>query len=358
LRFATGKGREPVMTLSITLQCVVTATCLVLAGNAAAASAPPAWCAAAIAYSNANDGISVLVLRDGRPICASPDITTPHELYSGTKSMVGLMAAVAVKDKLLTLDELASDTLTEWRGDPTKSKITLRELLSMTSGQPPRGQQFMGYQDSVNAPLTAAPGVKFQYGPTPLQTFGEIMRRKLAAGGRYSNPRDFIERRILTPLGVQVGAWRNGPDGNPLMPEGLSLSAKEWVKIGEFVRAGGKVGGKSLVDPAAFAELFKGSAVNPAYGLTWWLPHASTAGGPTTDNTDIAFRANELPSDMVIAGGAGRQRLYVIPSQKLTIVRLANFDIAAARAGIRKKSNWSDAQFILLITKGTEKPPK
>lgn len=341
----------------IPLRHIAAAIGVIWLGDAALAFAAPApWCAAAIDYSNANDGVAVLVLRDGRPVCASPDITTPHELYSGTKSLVGLMAAVAVKDRLLTLDELASDTLTEWRSDPAKSKITLRQLLSMISGQPPRGQQFMGYQDSVNAPLTAPPGTKFQYGPTPLQTFGEIMRRKLAAAGRDSNPRDFIERRILSPLGVRVGSWRNGPDGNPLMPEGLSLSAKEWVKIGEFVRAGGKARGKQLVDPAAFAELFRGSAVNPAYGLTWWLPHASTAGGPTTENTDVATRASELPSDMVIAGGAGRQRLFVIPSLKLTIVRQASFDIAAARAGLRAKSSWSDAQFVLLITGGKGAP--
>jgi CubicO group peptidase (beta-lactamase class C family) len=262
------------------------------------------------------------------------------------------MAAVAVKDGLLTLDERASDTLTEWRSDPEKAKITLRELLSMTSGQPPRSQKFMGYMDSVNAPLTAPPGTKFQYGPAPLQIFGEIMRRKLARAGEDSNARGYIERRILSPLGVRVGSWRNGPDGNPLMPEGLALSAREWAKIGEFVRAGGRHDGKQLVDPVAFAALFKGSAVNPAYGLTWWLPHASTAGGPTTENTDIALRAGDLPSDMVIAGGAGRQRLYVIPSLKLTIVRQARFDIKAARAGIRAKSTWSDAHFVLLVTKG------
>lgn len=324
---------------------------LAASGAMAFGSSPSSnWCKAAIGYSDANDGVSVLVLRAGKPVCVSSDVSTPHELYSGTKSLVGLMAAAAVKDKLLRLDERASDTLPEWRTDPEKSKITIRELLSMTSGHAQKVGRPIGYDEAVNAPLSASPGTKFQYGPAPLQIFGEIMRRKLVAVGQGGNPRGYIERRILSPLGVRIGSWRDGPDGNPLMPDGLSLAAKEWAKVGEFVRRGGKHRGKWIVDPEAFAQLFNGSAANPAYGLTWWLPRESTAGGPTADSADISSHAAELPSDMVVAGGAGRQRLYVIPSLKLTIVRQANFDVTAALAGKAPKSAWSDTHFIQMIT--------
>ena len=58
------------------------------------------------------------------------------------------------------------------------------------------------------------------------------------------------------------------------MPQGLALAASEWAKIGEFVRGGGKIDGKPLVDEMAFGEMFEGSQANPAYGLTWWLPVA------------------------------------------------------------------------------------
>ena len=323
-----------------------------LATSSAVARAPVLasdWCKAAIDYSNANDGVSVLVLRSGRPVCASSNVTASHELYSGTKSLVGLMAAAAVKDKLLRLDERASDTLPEWLTDPEKSKITIRELLSMTSGHAQKVGRPIGYEEAVNAPLSASPGTKFQYGPAPLQIFGEIMRRKLVAVGQGGNPRDYLGRRILLPLGVHIASWRDGPDGNPLMPDGLSLAAKEWAKVGEFVRRGGKHRGKWLVDPDAFTQLFNGSVANPAYGLTWWLPRTSAAGGPTADSSDISSHAAELPSDLVVAGGAGRQRLYVIPSLKLTIVRQANFDVASALAGKVPKSTWSDTHFIHLI---------
>ncbi|WP_449327051.1 serine hydrolase domain-containing protein [Sphingopyxis sp. 550A] len=324
---------------------------------AAAAAAPAAaeasslpGCAAALAYSEAHAGVTLLVLEDGKVRCSSADVAKPQELWSGTKSLVGLMAAAAVQDGLLTLDERAADTLAEWKRDPAKAGVTLRQLLSMTSGQASAVGRPQSYLDSVEQPLAAAPGSKFQYGPAPMQIFGEIMRRKLVAMGEDGNPRLYIERRLLAPLGVKVGDWRNGPDGAPLMPQGLVLAASEWAKIGEFVRAGGKLNGKPLVDPIALAELFKGSPANPAYGLTWWLPRASPASDPVTRSTDITVHAADLPVDMVVAAGAGDQRLYVIPSKRLTIVRQAKLDVMALAAG--RKSGWSDSHFLgLLLTK-------
>ncbi len=219
----------------------------------------------------------------------------------------------------------------------------------MTGGQASTVGRPQGYLDSVKAPLAAAPGGKFQYGPAPMQVVGEIMRRKLVAKGEDGNPRHYIERRILMPLGVTVGDWRSGPDGAPLMPQGLVLAASEWAKIGEFVRGGGKLEGRPLVDEATFGEMFQGSQVNPAYGLTWWLPRSTPAVDIVTRSTDITSHAAELPADMVVAAGAGDQRLYIIPSLRLTIVRQAKLDIAALAAG--KKGDWSDWRFLSLLLK-------
>ena len=313
----------------------------------AAEPAPLPGCAAAIAYSEAHNGVALLVLEDGKVRCRSADIATPQELWSGTKSIVGLMAAAAVQDGLLTLDERASDTLAEWKNDREKAHITLRQLLSMTGGQASTVGRPQGYLDSLKAPLSALPGSKFQYGPAPMQIFGEIMRRKLVAKRKDDNPRLYIERRILGPIGAKVGGWRSGPDGEPLMPQGLVLAAEDWVKIGELVRIGGKHDGRPLVDTAALAELFAGSEANPAYGLTWWLPRSTLATDPVTRSTDIAKHAAELPADMVVAAGAGDQRLYVIPSRRLTIVRQAKLNLAALAGG--RTSDWSDWRFLSML---------
>lgn len=311
---------------------------------AMAAEVSPA-CAAAIAYSDRFRGEAVLVLRDGKPLCASDDTASPHELWSGTKSFAGIMAAAAAKDGLLTLDERASDTLTEWQADSAKRAITVRQLLSMTSGQPGAIGRPEGYEASLGIALTAVPGARFQYGPTPFQIFGELLRRKLKASGTDETPRDYLERRILKPSGIEIAQWRNGPDGLPLMPQGAAMSASNWAKFGEFVR----LGGNNLVDPAAFAAQFRGSQANPAYGLSWWLPVGSAAPDPVTAASDVGRHAADLPPDMVFAAGFGDQRLFVVPSRKLTIVRQARLDLTALRSGAPEKPGWSDTAFLKLV---------
>lgn len=58
----------------------------------------------------------------------------PHRLASGTKSFSGAMLAAAAEDGLLTIDEKVADTIVEWKDDQRKSQITIRHLLSLTSG--------------------------------------------------------------------------------------------------------------------------------------------------------------------------------------------------------------------------------
>jgi CubicO group peptidase (beta-lactamase class C family) len=327
----------------------------VAAAAALATPATPAWaqlagagdptCEAGLAYSAARLGAAVLVLKDGKPICegyygvGGPD--KPMELWSGTKSFAGLMLAAAVQDRLLTLDEKVADTLPEWRDDPQKAQATLRQLLSLTSGLRSKIGEPPTYQAAIAMPLSTPPGQVFSYGPAPYQVFGEVMRRKLVAAGQPGDPYLYLKRRILDPIGLSPAQWRRLPNGDALLPQGAVMTVREWAKLGELVRAGGVWKGKALVDRAAFAELFKGSAANPSYGITFWLPAPSAAPDPVSRGNDIN-QAPDLPRDLVMAAGAGDQRLYIIPSRKLVIVRLAQL----SREG---GPHWSDATFLRLF---------
>src|SRR5688572_1537447 len=89
---------------------------------------------AAAAYSEENGGVSMLVWRDGEIIyeryAGGSSADDAHNLYSGTKSFSCAIAVSAASEGLLTFDELVADTIPEWAGDPQKSQITLRQLLS------------------------------------------------------------------------------------------------------------------------------------------------------------------------------------------------------------------------------------
>lgn len=313
-----------------------------LAAAPAAAQADKA-CQAAIAFSTARSGAAVLALRDGKPVCegyaASGAADHAMEIWSGAKSFSGAMLAAAVQDKLITPDEPVSKTLPEWAADPRKAKVTIRHLLSLTSGMRSTVGQVPTYAQAVAMPLSADPGELFAYGPGPYQVFGEVMRRKLVAAGQPADPYLYLKRRILDPIGLK-GEWRHMPNGDALLPQGAILTVREWVKFGEFVRAGGVWNGKALVDRATFADLFRGSTANGGYGVTFWLAKASTSNDSVTATNDLT-KAAGLPDDLVMAAGAGNQRLYIIPSRKLVVARLAEFD-GRPRPGPK----WSDTEFI------------
>jgi CubicO group peptidase (beta-lactamase class C family) len=316
---------------------------------------------AAAAYSAAREGISFLVLVDGRVVFEEyPNggaATRPHELASGTKSFSGVMAAAAVKDGLLRLDERVADSISEWRADARKAEVTVRQLLSLTSGVTTGGERgrVPTYADAVATPLADEPGQRFSYGAVPFQVFGEVMRRKLLPRGE--EPLEYLRRRVLDPIGLSTGRWRRGADGNPHLPSGAALTARDWAKLGELVRLGGRWNGAALLDPEALEACFEGTAANPRYGLSWWLNRPidrrlALSIPVLRRNTASLWEVPGVPRDLVFAAGAGNQRLYVSRGRSLVVVRQAKGILRALRG---EESDFSDATFLgLLLAPPTE----
>lgn len=239
----------------------------------------------------------------------------PHTLGSGTKSLIGIMAITAVQDRLLKLDEPVANTITEWQKHPLRSKITVRQLLTLTSGiSGGKLGEVPTFAEAIQAPLTLTPGKGFQYGPIPFQIFGELMRRKLAV--RRESPVTYLKRKVFAPIELRVSAWTLGADGNPNLPLGASLTARDWARLGRLLERQGRWSGKKVLDKKLIKQCYEGSEANPGYGLSFWL----NTPGLSPFNKPEHF-LSPAPEDTVMAAGADGQRLYVIPSRKLVIVR-------------------------------------
>lgn len=305
-------------------------------------------------YSAQHRGIALLVMVDGQILFEDyPGRGRPsraHELASGTKSFSGVMAVAAVQDGLLSLEEPLAQTLTEWQGDPWRSQINLRQLLHLTSGIPGGNlARPPTYQAALETPAEAPPDTRFSYGPIPFQIFGELMRRKLKG-----DPLEYLTRRIFEPIGLEYAFWRRGPDGHPHLPSGAFLTARNWARFGELVRQGGRWQGQQVVDEALLQKCFEPSRVNPIYGLTWWLgrpisPAQRAAIGRVGQGIDALAGTPGLPDDLVIAAGAGDQRLYISRKLKLVVVRQAE-GIVESLAG--RQTGFSDAVFLRLLLTG------
>ena len=316
------------------VKCLAVIILLNTLGGSAELSAPDNKCLEAAAkYSMSAGGQTMVVMYDGNIVFESYENGGNPErlqmLASGSKSFIGIAAAAAVEDGLIKLDDKVSDAIEEWKQDSLKTQITYRQLLNLTSGLTPgeRGTAVRSpsWKDIAAKPMTGKPGQQFKYGGYQLNTFAYALQLKMGSES-FEN---YLKRRILDPLGIKL-QWRfKCTDGNPQVAGGAFMTARDWATFGEFVRLEGKTGDRKLIDAKILSECFHGTDQNPAYGLTWWLKK-SVSSKLISKIPLLSFEwgktANSpwLPDDLVAACGAGKQRLYVMPSLKLVVVRQGN----------------------------------
>ena len=277
---------------------------------------------AAARYSAEHEGDAVLVFRRDSLVLEQYqngyDGRLPHPLASGTKTFSCVLAALGQADGLLALDEPVARTVTELGDDSLMRRVTIRQLLNLTSGLEP---------DTTGSGLAmvSRPGQRFVYGGTGFAVFGEVMSHKLHGEDLVA----YLARRILTPLGIDLGYWVRDGAGRPYLASGAALTARAWGRFGLLLLERGRWHDRQLVPRAALAECGRGSAANPGYGLGVWLntpvptrppPPGVERAGPQ----DRLILAPDLPHDLWLAAGTGGQRLYILPSTGLVVVRFGH----------------------------------
>ena len=315
-----------------------------------------ATCEAAHKYSVSHQGLSLLVIKDDHVIYESysdgDDRDRVASIFSGTKGFWCLAAIAAQEDGILDLDEPVRDTITEWADEPDKKNITIRNLLSFTAGIEPvfalHGRRIPDRNRySIALRAVAPPGETFMYGPSELQIFSEVLRRKLLQ--RHLTPQEYLQRRILSPLGIYGMDFREDAVGHPLLASGFKLSAREWAQLGILILNDGKYAHRQIVPGGMLEELFRGSHANPMFGMGFWLNRTAGDGASEVDvekMLDIPWQrqywhhvclCRDAPRDLIAAIGSGYNRVFVIPSQDLIIVRQG------------RDGPFSDATFLRII---------
>ena len=309
-------------------------------------------------YSRANGGVALVVIDGDRLVFEDDENRNrgddPHHVFSGTKGFVCALAAAAVAEGRLDLEERAATTLEEWQDDPRKSRITIRQLLDGTSGldQPYHSLTLDGlgrhqvvrdkFTYAIGVAAGADPGKSFRNGPAHYMALGALLRRRLA-----EDPVEYFDRRVLRPIGFRRSWWIIDPAGNALLPYGAWTTALEWAKYGVLLRDRGLWRGTPVVPAAGVDACLHGSRAMPAHGFGLWLnapvgPHANAramlafrGGGPG------GFLYPGGPADLFAAVGDRDNRLYVVPSRGLVIARLGT--------GSRQ---WRDAEFLARVLDG------
>jgi CubicO group peptidase (beta-lactamase class C family) len=265
------------------------------------------------------------------------DRNTRTETSSAHKSVVALLTGAAIQDGLLrSVDQPAADFLPEWT-DEARGRIQLRHLLTMSSGlevitamnPAGRGMRLMLGDDIPPIVLGLAaetePGRVFEYVNANPQLLGMILSR--ASGKRYA---DYLAERLWQRIGASDAfLWLDRAGGTPRTFCCLMANGRDWLRIGVLLLQRGRFGDDQIVPEAWVADMLTPSPANPNYGYLTWL--GSPPGRERIYNSKNPFKAIHSEAfaapDVAFIDGFGGQRVYVVPSQELVIVRTGRADL-------------------------------
>ncbi|MEI6374213.1 MAG: serine hydrolase [Actinomycetes bacterium] len=282
------------------------------------------------------DTAALLVLKDGVMrhesyfLTGGPDVRWLS--MSVAKSFTSALIGIAVQEGLIgSIVEPISDYVRVEAGSAYDG-VSIRSVLQMSSGARWHEDYSDPESDIVRLGAAAAgangglddfvatmscdvpPDTLCRYNSADTQALTSLLRS--ATGESLA---DFMQSRLCEPLGfTNPGAWLVDPHGVELGFGGLALTARDYARIGELYRNGGRVGDQQVVAEEWVAASLTVSAPHlqsgvvvvgghttfEGYGYQWWLP----------------------PGDRgeFDAVGVYNQFVYVDPTAGVTIVKLSS----------------------------------
>lgn len=265
---------------------------------------------------------SVVVLKDGKVIAeryaAGIGVDTPLLGYSASKSVISSLVGILVRRGRLKIDEPAPVAAWQDASDP-RHAITLDNLLRITSGLAiaqtgsgfdPASRMLYTERDmaafAASQPLVRPLGTRFDYSDASTLIVSRIVRD--AAGGHAADVLGFARRELFAPLGMRSAMLQVDSTGTPVGSTSILASAPDWAKLGELYSRDGVVGGHRIL-PEGWVRYSATPTLGSDYGAGFW-----TAAGPD-------FSHDGIPREMLFASGQFGQRVYIIPSRDVVIVR-------------------------------------
>jgi CubicO group peptidase (beta-lactamase class C family) len=228
---------------------------------------------------------SLMVVKNGKVVTEGwwrpYNASTPHELWSLSKSFTSSAIGFAVQEGLLSPYDLVMSFFSEKiPNKPTWQLKQLRiiDLLTMTSGHMKEPTLFNLETDweqaFLNTEIPFMPGTHFLYN-TPATFMLSAIIQKITGEKLV----DYLTPRLFEPLGIEKPKWELNPMGVNTGGWGLHLKTEDIAKFGQFYLQLGNWNGEQLlsetwIKTATSKQVSNGS--NPAndwtqgYGYQFW----------------------------------------------------------------------------------------
>jgi CubicO group peptidase (beta-lactamase class C family) len=266
--------------------------------------------------------------------------------------VLSLLYGAAIREgHIKSVDDPIGKYLPEWAGDD-RGRITVRQLLNMSAGL----EMYFDSSDPSNKATqvffgsdSTTPALQYKRIEAPDQTFaynyivpeiaGIVLER--AVKQRYS---DYLSSRLWKPIGnADATVWLDRPGGRPHYNSNLFASAEDWLNIGRLILGNGRMNGRQVVPASWIATMTAPSSTNPNYGMIWkGTPFQAERRYAKDVNYVVKASQPFAAQDLIYLDGYGGQRVYIVPSKELVIVRI----------GLAQRNDWDDSALPNMILKG------
>ena len=229
---------------------------------------------------------------------------------SAGKTLVGTITGIAQQDGLLQINNKVSSYIgTGWTSAPlTKENlITNRHLLTMTSG----------LNDSNN--LVIVPNLTYMADAGTRWSYHNVFQKLMdvVAAASSQSYDAYFNAKLRDKIGMD-GFWNNG-----IIFKIYHSTTRSMARFGILALNKGKWNNEQIINQPYFEESINSSQIiNPSYGYFWWLNGKSSAMLPGSQTVYPGTLVPNAPAEMYAAMGAEDQRIYVIPSKKMVVIRM------------------------------------
>lgn len=270
-------------------------------------------------YLQTKNTKAFIILKNGKIVVEKyfGSFTADSNWYwaSAGKTVTAMLTGIAQQEGLLNINHKTSQYLgTGWTSLPASKEdlITIRHQLTMTSGLDDNVPD-----NDCTLPACLAykedAGTRWAYHNAPYTLLDKVVES--ASGVSYNA---YFQEKIRNKIGMN-GVWlRNGYNNV------LYSTPRSMARFGLLMLNKGKWDQTPILNDSVYfnAQVNSSQGLNQSYGYLTWLNGKSTHMLPTLQTVFSGAMIPTAPADMYAALGKNDQKVYVVPSQKLVVIRM------------------------------------